>query len=126
MNKYIDSFINNTLNLKKRMKRKHSKIILKKLLFIILWTISLGMFAQNITVQGVVTDSDNESVIGATIIVEDNATIGTVTDIDGNYVLNNVPSNGNLEFSYVGMKSQTVPVNGWKKLLWWDLVLRER
>lgn len=94
------------------MKRKHSKTTWKGFLFSILWTISLGMFAQNITVQGVVTDADNEAVIGATIVVESNATIGTVTDIDGNYVLNNVPANGNLVFSYVGMKTQIIPVNG--------------
>ena len=94
------------------MKERHSTSKWKSLLFAMLWTISLGMFAQNITVSGNVKDDTGLEVIGATIIVEGNATLGTTTDIDGNYVLNNVPSNGNLVFSYVGMKSQTVAVNG--------------
>ena len=94
------------------MKKRHSTTKWKGLLFAMLWTISLGMFAQNITISGNVKDDTGLEVIGATIIVEGNATIGTTTDVDGNYVLNNVPSNGNLVFSYVGMKSQTVAVNG--------------
>lgn len=67
--------------------------------------------AQNITVRGIVTDAQNEPLIGATIIVQGTSN-GTVTDIDGNYVLNNVPSNGTLEASYVGMRTQTIAVNG--------------
>jgi len=51
------------------------------------------------------------SVIGATVMVENNSSIGTVTDIDGNYTLNNVPSNASLQFSYVGMVTQIIPVN---------------
>ncbi|MDO5664196.1 MAG: SusC/RagA family TonB-linked outer membrane protein [Bacteroidia bacterium] len=94
------------------MKEKHSIIRWKGLLFAMLWALSLGVFAQNITVKGNVKDDAGLEVIGATIVVEGNAAIGTITDADGNYVLNNVPSNVNLVFSYVGMKSQTVPVNG--------------
>ena len=37
---------------------------------------------------------------------------GTITDIDGNYVISDVPSNASLQFSYVGMKTQVVPING--------------
>ena len=77
-----------------------------------LWTVSFGLFAQNITVNGSVTDATGMSVIGATVMVENNANIGTVTDIDGNYTLNNVPSNASLQFSYVGMVTQIIPVNG--------------
>ena len=95
-----------------RMKERHLTTKWKGLLFAMLWTISLGMFAQNITVRGNVKDDAGLKVSGATIVVEGNATVGTTTDVDGNYVLNNVPSNGNLVFSYVGMKTQTVAVNG--------------
>lgn len=94
------------------MKRRNSTSMWKGLMFALLWTVSLGLFAQTITVSGNIKDDTGLEVIGATIIVEGNATLGTVTDIDGNYVLNNVPSNGNLVFSYVGMKTQTIPVNG--------------
>lgn len=94
------------------MKLKHSFSKWKGLLFVALWTISLCLSAQNVTVRGTVTDDTGEGVIGATIVVSDDSSKGTVTDYDGNYVLNNVPSNGSLVFSYVGMKTQTVAVNG--------------
>lgn len=84
----------------------------KGLLFALLWTISFGLYAQNITVNGSVTDATGTSVVGATVMVENNASIGTVTDIDGNYTLKNVPYNTSLQFSYVGMVTQIIPVNG--------------
>lgn len=81
--------------------------------FFLIWLASFTLVAQNITVKGTVTDATfKEPVIGATIIVQGNATTGTVTDIDGNFSLSNVPSNGTLEISYVGMQTQTIPVNG--------------
>ncbi|MDO5522929.1 MAG: TonB-dependent receptor plug domain-containing protein, partial [Bacteroidia bacterium] len=94
------------------MKGKHSKSKWKGLLFAMLWTMSLGVFAQNVDVHGTVTDETGETVIGATIIVEGSVGVGTTTDIDGNYTLNNVPANGNLVFSYVGLATQTIAVNG--------------
>lgn len=72
--------------------------------------------------SGTVTDNVfKEPLIGVTIIIE-GTTDGTVTDIDGNYTINNVPSNGSLVVSYVGMQSQTVAVNGRANI---DIVLRE-
>ncbi len=94
------------------MKKGHSNSMWKRLLFTMVWTMSFSLFAQNVNVQGTVTDDTGETVIGATIIVEGNATTGTTTDFDGNYVLNNVPADANLVFSYVGMQTQTIPVNG--------------
>lgn len=82
------------------------------LLFTYMWIVSLGVFAQNITVTGTVTDESGLAIIGATIIVSSDATRGSITDTNGKYTLSNVPSDGILEFSYVGMKSQTVKVNG--------------
>ena len=94
------------------MKRRNSTSMWKGLMFALLWTVSLGLFAQNITVRGTVTDANNEPVIGATVIVSGDATRGTVTDIDGNFTLANVPQNGSLEISYVGMQTQVITVNG--------------
>jgi TonB-linked SusC/RagA family outer membrane protein len=98
--------------MQKRMKNKNVSIKEKGWLFAILWIISLGVFAQNITVSGTVTDENNEPVIGATIIVSGDPTRGTVTDMNGKYTLSNVPVDGALEFRYVGMKTQVIPVNG--------------
>lgn len=93
------------------MKRKNLFSV-KGILTLLLGVITLSVSAQNLTVRGTVTDNSREPIIGATIIIEGDATRGTVTDIDGNYVLNNVPGNANLQFTYVGMRTQVVPVNG--------------
>lgn len=74
--------------------------------------LAVVLYGQNITVKGVVTDNVfKEPVIGATIVIQGTSD-GTVTDLDGNFTLTNVPSNGKLEFSYVGMKTQVVDVAG--------------
>ncbi|MFA6887055.1 MAG: SusC/RagA family TonB-linked outer membrane protein [Fermentimonas sp.] len=93
------------------MKRERS-LIFTNLLFAIMWMVSIGISAQNLTVTGIVTDTNNEAVIGATVVVQGDASHGTVTDIDGRYTLNNVPSGATLHFSYVGMVTQTIPVQG--------------
>lgn len=83
----------------------------KGILFTLMWMISLCMFAQNITVKGTVRDSKGEPLIGATVRVS-GTTTGTVTDIDGNFTLINVPTDATLEITYVGMKTQVISVNG--------------
>ncbi|HBK32560.1 MAG TPA: SusC/RagA family TonB-linked outer membrane protein, partial [Porphyromonadaceae bacterium] len=93
------------------MKKKNS-FKWKGLLSIGIWMVSIAMFAQNITVRGTVTDANNEPVIGASIVVEGNPSLGTITDIDGRYLLSNVPADATLQFSYVGMITQSIPVNG--------------
>ena len=85
---------------------------MRSLLTLIMSVMAFGLYAQSITVKGTVTDDTGMTVIGATIIVESDASRGTVTDIDGNYELSNVASDANLVFSYVGFKSQIVSVNG--------------
>ena len=86
---------------------------LKIILLISLFTISFYGFSQEgITVKGVVTEQNTgDPAIGATVLVK-GTTNGTVTDIDGNYTLNNVPSNATIEFSYIGMTSVEEIVNG--------------
>ena len=65
-------------------------------------------FAQNlITVQGCVTDEQNEPLIGATVQTKDKSK-GTITDGSGNYVLSGVPKGSTLVFSYVGFKPKEV------------------
>lgn len=66
--------------------------------------------AQQITVTGTVTDNLGP-VIGVSIQVE-GTTTGCITDIDGNYNLPNVPTNGTLIFSYIGYQTQKIAVNG--------------
>ncbi len=65
--------------------------------------------SQDIQVTGNVVTDENEALPGANVIIK-GTTTGTVTDFEGNYTLN-APGNATLIFSYVGYKSQEVPVN---------------
>ncbi len=70
--------------------------------------------AQTITVSGTVTEkTSGMPAIGVSVVVLGTPN-GTITDIDGKYSLNNIPANASLQFSYVGMKNQTIPVNNRK------------
>ena len=66
---------------------------------------------QKSSISGTVRNTDGDPVPGATIIIK-GTTVGTITDADGRYVLNGVPSNAALVFSFVGMKSQEVFADG--------------
>ncbi len=74
--------------------------------------IGIGLVnAQISKVTGVVTSyEDGLPVVGASILVK-GTTVGTVTDIDGNFTLNNVPSSARtLQVSFIGMKSVEVAI----------------
>ena len=67
---------------------------------------------QKKTITGTVVDSNGEAVIGANVVVKDNAEIGTITDLDGNFRLSNVPENAKLVISFIGYNTQTINVKG--------------
>ncbi|MDD4632028.1 MAG: SusC/RagA family TonB-linked outer membrane protein [Proteiniphilum sp.] len=87
-------------------------IFMKGTVGIVMLLISFMLPAQNVTVKGTVVDTNNEPIVGATIVIRGQAARGTVTDFEGNYVLANVPSNAILEISFVGMKKEVIPLNG--------------
>lgn len=60
-------------------------------------------------VTGVVTDGNNEPLIGVSIVIQGNAG-GSITDINGRYTLEDVDSNAILVFSYIGYVSQKIAV----------------
>lgn len=66
--------------------------------------------AQSRQVRGRVVDENGSPVVGATVIVKETPTIGTSTDVKGEFVLRNVPSGekGNLQISFLGYKTQEV------------------
>ncbi|MDY5639053.1 MAG: carboxypeptidase-like regulatory domain-containing protein, partial [Parabacteroides sp.] len=65
-------------------------------------------FAQQKLLKGTVVDSNGEPLIGVNVSVK-GTTIGIITDMDGNYALE-VPANSTLVFSYIGYRSQEIPV----------------
>jgi TonB-dependent SusC/RagA subfamily outer membrane receptor len=66
---------------------------------------------QQKSVSGRVTGSSGESLPGVSIVIK-GTTIGTTSDINGNYSLPNTPENATLQFSFVGMKTQEIEVAG--------------
>ena len=68
-------------------------------------------FAQNLRVQGRVLDELGEGLIGAGVVIQ-GTTTGTVTDMDGNFVLPSVPRGASLEISCIGYSTQVVQVTG--------------
>lgn len=77
---------------------------------------------QQKRVNGKVTDNSGQPIIGASVVVKDDATHGTVTDMDGNYTLSDILSDARLIISYVGMKTQEIEVRGRTTI---DIVLLE-
>ncbi len=73
----------------------------------------LALLAGNIsaqTIKGNVTDNTGEPIIGATIM-ETGTQNGVITDLDGNFTLQNVKGKS-ITISYIGMKTQTVELAG--------------
>ena len=66
---------------------------------------------QQKKISGKVSDGTKAPLPGVSVVVK-GTTSGTITDFDGNYSLMNVPENATLQFSFVGMKSQEVAVDG--------------
>ena len=67
------------------------------------------LLAQTIRVTGTVTDATDGSPVIAAAVKVLGTTTGVVTDFDGKYTIS-VASGATLEFSYVGMKTQTVRI----------------
>lgn len=89
-------------------------------LLMLLCLIPVWALAQNVTISGKVKDSTGEPVIGASVL-EKGTTNGIITDFDGNFNLS-VGSNSTLVVSFVGYKTQEIPVNGQTSF---NIVLKE-
>lgn len=99
---------------------KRTKLLSFRVIMLSLMTLmTFSLFAQRITVSGTVTDDTGMPVIGATIIVVNETTRGTVTDIDGNYTLSNVPADGSIRFSYVGRRNRLYPCRDAAASMWY-------
>ena len=84
---------------------------MKRYLFLLLSFFTLSLYAQQVKLTGTITAaSDKEPMIGTTIMVKGTGN-GTVTNLDGNYTLADVPSNGTIVVSMIGYKTQEIKVN---------------
>lgn len=92
------------------LKSRLHRLFLLGLLSVVL----LPLSAQNqaFQVRGKVVDKSGEPVPGVNVVLKSSPTTGTITDIDGNYVLREATENSVLVFSFIGFKTQEIPLNG--------------
>ena len=94
----------------------------KQILITCLLLLSVCGFAQQITVKGIVTsDADKLGLIGATVQIK-GTTQGTITGLDGDYMIPDVPKDAVLVFSSIGYETQEIAVNGRTTI---NLVMKE-
>lgn len=88
------------------MKNTRDKLLNKIFISLSIFLFGNITAAFAVKVQGSVVDAnDNSPIIGATVMIE-GTSIGTVTDFDGNFIIDNAPESGNIVFSYIGYKKQ--------------------
>lgn len=84
---------------------------LRMLFLLTMFLLSMNVLAQQITVKGKVKDSSGEGIIGANVLVKGTSN-GTITDMDGNFVVTNVSPKATLVISFIGYTTRELPVNG--------------
>lgn len=95
------------------MKKKLSLIAVMLISAFVTW-------AQNVSISGNVTDANGEPLVGVSILVK-GTTIGTMTDVDGQFAFD-VPGNAVLEVSSIGFVSQEITVGTRRSF---DIVLQD-
>ncbi len=73
--------------------------------------------AAQVTITGTVIASDDESLLPGINVVEKGTSNGTTTKADGTFSIDVADTNATLVFSFVGMVTQEVPLNGRQTLL---------
>lgn len=89
---------------------------MKKQLAFLLFLLFVGLpiLAQNMSISGIVLDKKlNEPIIGASVLIKGTSN-GSITDLDGNFKLENVEAGSKLVVSYIGFRSQEISIIGSK------------
>lgn len=71
---------------------------------------SMVIYGQNLDVSGTVTEASTGQPLPGVNVILKNTSIGTSTDFDGNFTLNNVPTNSVLVISYLGFLTKEITV----------------
>lgn len=75
-------------------------------LFLIFWSSSL--FAQNRVIKGLIVDEQQSPVVGATVVLKSNSTIGVAADLNGEFSISVPAGDQTLVVSFIGMEKQEV------------------
>ena len=90
--------------------KRFNRLSLRTLALLFVALLSQLALAQTRTVNGVVTDSNGEPLVGVTIAVKGSTNYGVITDLDGRYTISVPQDKTTLVFSYVGFLEQQVQV----------------
>lgn len=89
--------------------------------FMTFMSVAVHVYAQDVKISGtVIAEADKYPIIGANILVK-GTTVGTITDVDGNFSLN-VPKDATIVVSYIGCETQEIKVTGTKTF---NIVLKD-
>lgn len=95
--------------------KKKIRVLLKNFLtplILFLFIAHIGNAQNQNSISGTVKDSEGVPLLGANILVV-NSKIGTSTDFDGNFILENLPANAKtISVSYLGYKTQIITITG--------------
>lgn len=94
---------------------------MKRKLMLLLACLFVGISLVNAQIQKVtgvvISEEDGQPVVGASVLVK-GTTQGTITDVDGNFSLSNVPSSAKtLQISYIGMQTQEAAIKSVMKIV---------
>ncbi len=85
--------------------------VLRQLMFLFMVVLCTSSAMAQKKVTGTIVDAAGEPIIGASVMVKGTSN-GAVTDLDGNFTINNVPEDATLVFSYVGYRTQNLSARG--------------
>ena len=77
---------------------------------LMLFSCLTALAQKGVTIKGTIIDENGESIIGASVVLKGNNSVGTISDLDGKFVLTVPGEKSVLIVSYVGMKTQEVKV----------------
>ena len=84
-------------------------------------TEDIEVLQQQKTVSGKVTDTSGSPLPGVTLVIK-GTTQGTITNANGEYSLSDIPAGATLQFSFVGMRTQEIAVDGQTEI---NVVMKE-
>lgn len=91
--------------------KKSRQLLRLPVVLLFLLACSFQLMAQMKVVTGTVTDAIGDPLIGVNVVIKDNPTVGTITDMDGKFTLD-VGNGKALVFSYIGYAEQEIAIAG--------------
>ena len=117
---YLLSILNNHFMRKNDFQRKRSmfsgndgiKGLIHSFLLLLFLGLSAFVSAQTLEISGQITDQYGETVPSVNVTIKGSPSIGTISDVDGNYSLSSVPSDAVVVYSFIGYRDHEESVNG--------------